>query len=244
MIQELWDYLTTSASAPARKEGYLYHSIALAHRARRCHQHWSEHLEECHKNISSRFSRRAKGGRLAVLGSGLLLETPLEILLPQFDQIDLVDVVHTKDVRSRVAKTAGNEKIHFTEMDLNKQTLTEKYDFVISANLLSQLPYVISNQMREGKPADDELESRIQNLSKDLQSRHIEQLCALSKERLLFSDFQLHIRGLDQKIIETSTTVDKELNLKWKPTWAWNLAPAPEFSKDYSVELIVGIAQL
>jgi hypothetical protein len=244
MIQELWDYLTTTTSSAARKEGYLYHSIALAHRARRCRQHWSAHLEMCRTSISKRMKQREKGGTLAILGSGLLLETPLDILLPEFDRIDLVDVVHTKDVRKSISNFQDKDKIHFIEMDLNKQAIESKYDFVISANLLSQLPYVIVGKLREGRKATVKLEEEAQRITKDLQARHLQQICELSSERLLLSDFELKAYDLQGKLIETCATVDSGLNVSWSPTWAWKLAPAPELSKDYSVELTVGIAKL
>lgn len=102
MIKEVWDYLTTKSTAKARKDGYLYTAIALAARARRCEKYWQTHLENCHSEIEKRVRQHSnhfsdsKKNHVAVLGSGLLLETPIELLEKYFSEITLVDIVHTK----------------------------------------------------------------------------------------------------------------------------------------------------
>ncbi len=260
MIQEFWDFLTTSSSKQARENGYLYQSIALAHRARRCHRHWLKHLEECHDFLNTRLPKIKKDSRVAILGSGLMLETPPEILIQHFEHIDLVDVVHTKNVRDLISRFSlshnQNHRFHFIEIDLNQSELKGDYDFVISANLLSQLPQVMidrerkqrlkrqrsllrSKDLMEGCMEND-FEEGISFLIQKLQLRHLEQVKSLSKKHLIFSDFELNIRDLKNSLIETSATVDPQLNIKWEKNWSWNLAPAPEISKNHSVELIVG----
>jgi hypothetical protein len=244
MIQELWDYLTTTTSGSARKEGYLYHSIALAHRARRCRQHWSGHLNQCHASISSCLEHKEKGGTVAVLGSGLLLETPIKLLNSYFDQIDLVDVVHTKDVRSSVALNPEHAKVRFIEMDLNKETLQGRYDCVISANLLSQLPYLIIKKLVDKSSHGEGPNKKVEVLTRDLQERHLNQILSLSERRILFSDFEMKVCDPNHQLLEKVDTVSKNLKLNWKKKWNWNLAPIPELSKNYSVELLVGLADI
>ncbi len=233
MIQELWDYFTTSSTSKARANGYLYHSIALAHRARRCRQHWSEHLRNCHQLLNSKLP---KASTLAVLGSGLLLETPPQILAQSFEKIDLIDVVHTKTVRELVGRSEHRERFRFVELDLNQDDLGNHFDFIISANLLSQLSYVPGNRLR--KQGQDE--AQISKLSMELQDRHLRQIRQAATRYLLFSDFQINIRDLKGEILDSSSTVSEQLEIPWQQKWSWNLAPAPEFSRLHSVELIVG----
>ena len=246
MIQELWDFITTKSTASARDEGYLYHSIALAHRARRCQTHWHEHLKNCHHQLLLHLKDLKQKKRVAVLGSGLLLETPAEILAQHFAQIDLVDVVHTKDVRKKISSLPSAAQFNLIELDLNKSFIEDSYDFVISANLLSQLPYVLAKKIRQenkDKKELSDLENEIEKMTFDLQSRHFQQVKSLSKNIFLFSDFEIELHDKKGKLIEQSPTVDSSLSIKWENSWIWNLAPIPEISTDYSVDLRVGVAR-
>lgn len=234
MLSELWDFITTKSSSQARKEGYLYHAIALAHRARRCEKYWQTHLEHCREQVA----KIPSAEKLVVFGSGLLLETPLEILVQKFNQITLVDIVHTKETRAKVERFCQSLKtrISLVEMDLNKDFFTEKAEFYISANILSQIAFVSTQKWLKEQIAEEEIEKR----TADLQARHLEQLLNVSNHGMVFSDFQMQILDLQNKVIEEKSTVAESLKLKWSKTWSWDLAPAPELSKDYSVRLIVG----
>lgn len=234
MLSELWDFFTTKSTANARKEGYLYHAIALAHRARRCEKFWQEHLDRSHEQII----KIPIGDRLVVLGSGLLMETPLDLLASKFAKITLVDAVHTKQARAKIEKFSheSKTKINLVEMDLNTDFFLEKADYYISANILSQIAFVPTQNWLKEKISEAEIEKR----TCELQARHLEQLSKISNQGLLFSDFEMHILDLQNKIIDEKSTVAQELKIKWNKTWSWDLAPAPELSKDYSVRLIVG----
>lgn len=240
MIFEYWDYLTTPASSHSRKEGYLYHSVALAHRAKRCRKYWQSHIQQCQLSVIQKINKLSAKNSAVVLGSGLMIETPLEILATQFNKIDLVDVVHAKEVRKKIQKfEKSSDKFNLIELDLNLKFLEGKYDFVISANILSQLPNVIINRKIESKKIS---ENEIQDLTFELQKRHLEQIKSLSENIFLFSDYELKIKNKKTNETEITNTVDPRLNLKWKNSWLWNIAPAPEISKYESVELKVGIA--
>jgi hypothetical protein len=247
MLHELWDFLTTPASKEARQKGYLYQSIALSHRARRCQTYWEPHLVRAKEML--RQATLEHKGHVAVLGSGLLLETPLDLLRQRFSKVTLIDVVHTKDVREKIAVFNANASvppheggighisIELIEMDLNRSTPSGRFDFVVSANLLSQLPLVPTQQMRR-KGAG---ESALLKTADELQTRHMQMIKELAPHGLLFTDFEVHIRDREGDIIETGETVSKRLDIFWEKTWDWNLAPAPELSSEYSVQLKVGV---
>ena len=83
-------------------------------------------------------------------------------------------------------------------------------------------------------------ENEIEKITFDLQARHLEQLEKVSPKGLLFSDFKMQILDLSSRLIEERPTVASELDIKWQQQWDWDLAPAPELSKVYSVRLGVG----
>ena len=225
--------MTTPATPQARASGHLYSAIALAHRAKRCGRSWDEHLQTCHEVIQN--SIRGRGGHLAILGSGLLLETP-PVLFSQFSQISLLDIVHTKSVRSSV-KQATN--INLVECDLTGDFLCnidQHFDFGISANLLSQLPLVPCEKMFKLGHTED----KILNHSYHIQQQHWLDMKKYFKHGLLFSDKE--VSTLDQKghCVEKYQSVDPRIGIDWQEEWEWSLAPAPEVYPDRSVQLTVG----
>jgi len=262
MIREVWDYLTTKSSTTARKEGYLYTAIALSARAKRCEKYWQTHLANCHAEIEKRILQHS--GHLAVLGSGLLLETPIELLEKYFNEITLVDIVHTKQALN---KAKNKKNIHLVEIDLNgiysnkiylnnSQSKFGNFDFVISANLLSQLPLHVCQKMMKQNIAQEIISEK----AYELQKKHLQDIRSYAQHGLLFSDYKVSLipdnkmslaSGDNQsdlinnfnnpKKIEESLSVDPRLNIKWEKTWDWNLAPAPEVEKNKSVVLTEGI---
>ena len=55
-------------------------------------------------------------------------------------------------------------------------------------------------------------------------------------KRWIFTDYKLIIRDLSYGSVEEAATIAPQLNLDFQNSWAWNLAPAPELSKSYSLE--------
>jgi len=223
MILELWDFITTPASLEARKKGYLYNSIALAYRAKRCQDSWQSHLRECHRLIE-RIVRQVKPKKVCILGSGLMLETPAH-LFAQCEEVHLVDIVHLKQVRAQKL----DPKFKFVEMDLTEKFPQVKYDLIISANILAQL-------------------SMIKGLTpEEIQFLHLVHFDNLRKSGasfLIFSDFKLEYLNPKGEVTKTEDTVQKStldsLQIAWQHVWKWNVAPIPEYSKKIALRMLVG----
>ena len=229
MLFEAWDFLTTPAAFWARRRGFLHYSIAMAYRARRCSSAWSGHLENCRTEFSSFLSAFPEAKTLAILGSGLMIETPPELIPSGIEIIYLYDAVHTKEVRQKIQKSPHSEKFILQEIDLISPELPIPVDLLVSANLLSQLPLHAPSQL-QGK----------QN-RKNIQEQHIK-LCQKSASNfLLYSDLKMNFRDNQGDLIQQEKTVDITAN--WKNNWLWNLAPAPETDKNYSIELEVSSFQ-
>ncbi|MCB2108273.1 MAG: hypothetical protein KDE14_11260 [Rhodobacteraceae bacterium] len=107
MLGELWRYWTTFAPERVRKFGYLKRLIALEFRAKRCAAAWQDHLSSCQRMILKAADLCKKRDVCVVVGSGLLLEVPLEGLADRFKKIYLVDMFHMPAARRQARKHAN-----------------------------------------------------------------------------------------------------------------------------------------
>lgn len=221
MIAEIWDYLTTPASKAAREEGHLYNSIALSHRARRCKGAWQPHLNQCQALVSVAL-REQQPESVCILGSGLLLETPPELFIEQ-KKIDYVDVVHNKAVR----QSELDNRFRLLEFNLNEKFPQEKYDLIISANLLSQLPL-----------------ARTDSEASRLQQKHWNWLKNCGAKVILYSDYQIQFLNLASEIVDTQNTISDSVKIPWQRQWLWDVAPIPEYQSDTALRLVVASTQL
>ena len=110
MIGEFIRYATTFAPERTRKFGYLKHLIALEFRAKRCADAWASHQRRCRNFIVKGAELCEKQNLAVVVGSGLLLEVPINALSERFDRVILVDIFHMPQVR-REAKRFFNVKL-------------------------------------------------------------------------------------------------------------------------------------
>lgn len=144
------------------------------------------------------------------------------------------------------------------ELDLNEtQSDFGKFDYVISANLLSQLPLHICQKMIKQNVAQEIISEK----AYELQKKHLQDIRSYAPRGLLFSDYKVSLIPEDRRLLsghkidnqfvesglsktsslEESLSIDPRLNLEWEKKWDWNLAPAPEVEKNKSVVLTEGI---
>lgn len=154
MLIEWLHYLTTPVPWPSRRLGYLRESIALRSRSRRCRTAWAAHLSAARRAILDSCGDLPARRTAVVLGSGQLDDVPLRELAALFRTVVLVDAVHLWPARLRAAR---HRNVRLITADLSgtgawlldrrsewsdplPEMLGEGVDFVVSANLLSQLP--------------------------------------------------------------------------------------------------------
>jgi len=259
MFVEWLTHLTTPCQKPFRQMGYLGELIAIKHRHARCKTAWEPHLDTC-KNLIAKAARSAeKKGSVVVLGSGQLLDIPIEVLCKEFDRVHLVDICHLRNSRKR---TSAFTNVNFIEADISGTVaplaawtpgdelpepapvleVLEKAGLVVSANLLAQLPLAPLQFIEDKSPEVDQL-SR-DNYARLIMSHHLEMLTKLSCPVTLISEV-LHIVSDGDRVLEKSMP----LNGLQLPTadqeWWWNLAPRPELSPTFDLKLrVVGISDL
>jgi len=181
--------------------GYLRDQQGIMNRYLRESSNWKEHLERTRAFISSSFKTAFPednpGESVAVLGSGWLLDVPLEKLLRRFSQVYLVDIYHPPQIRKKVENMKG---VMLVETDLSGGAIEQVWKFtgkkgtraledllesiclkpplgelspdaIISVNLLNQLDILICDHLLKKGHNNHDLLDRIRTL---IQSFHLQ----------------------------------------------------------------------
>lgn len=254
MIHELFLYYSNKASNNAKIFGHLKESIALIKRQKRCQEFWKSHQDHCKKFILQSINSILKFDRILIIGSGPLHEIPIEEISKKFKEVILVDVVHLNETKIKYQHLSNLNFIEhdITELEnvliqekklINKipsKFLDEEFDLVISANLLSQLAlhfkkFILKNKIEK---AEEIIDQFCFNLTKD----HFDYLNKFKCTKVLITDIETYLDYPQKKLREIETpyinfSLPKEID-----TWIWNIAPIPELSTEFSLQMkVVGI---
>ena len=111
MLRELFLYLSTPCLPEFKTLGYLHELIAIQSRYKRVAKHWSSHTENCKEVLIDAAKKCHRHKKAVILGSGLLLDIPLDYLARNFDVIVLVDLIHLRSVKKNVKRYTNIELI-------------------------------------------------------------------------------------------------------------------------------------
>ena len=232
MIREFIEYWFTSSQPWGRARGLVYESVAIGARFRRQKKSWSQHLENSKKEIRNFVKTHSECKRILVLGSGHLFDFPTDLFsqLPDV-QFGLVDAVHPPST-SKWARQHSN--LQLIKQDIvylwgqdSKVHITD-WDLVISSCVASQLPLSLS-----------ESEQR----SCEIVQAHFENLKKSNKKFLIITDFRRHYLSQAKTAVRPpdDTVFGAPAVQNPKVEWNWDLAPIGEVSRDYSIQLTVGV---
>lgn len=250
MILELIEYLTTPCSWTARKLGYLNSQLGIKVRHRQCRRAWRPHLEKTKQVIRAAILDCPRRRKAVVLGSGLLLDVPLSDLAATFDEVVLVDVVHPlsvhlqsfwrRNVRLLRADVTGTaEQLAQVAKDPTAplpRALPDLFvadpsvDYVVSVNLLSQLPYVPSYYLEKASRP----EAEVDQYARDLIESHKDYLQRLPGVVTLITDVE------KLKVDPAGNVVERfdilyGANLPWPAEeWTWDHVPLKHVSSQYA----------
>ena len=158
-----------------RRMGFVRDQEGIMNRYIREAENWQSHLERTRSFIASSFVA-SDAESVAVLGSGWLLDVPLEQLRKRFKQIYLVDIYHPPQIRKKVEnmdhvelvqedltggaidqiwhfkkekrKTATSDSL-LEQISLNPPLSHIQPDALISVNLLNQLDIILCDYIRK-----------------------------------------------------------------------------------------------
>lgn len=184
--------------------------------------------------------------RLAITGSGWLLDVPMEQLLPMLDYLELIDISHPRQVLLRWQK---HSKVYFTSLDVTLGTVDEvlrlmrarksvddleklldsapmpqlahDVEGVVSLNLLSQLPLRLLDDTNPHYTSEQR-----QHLAAMVQKRHLDWLGILPSA-LIVTDFEetcFPLKPSHEEVPRVRPTVFTPLpQLAHRARWPWEL---------------------
>ncbi len=259
MFAEFVRHLTTTCFAPWKEMGYARRQIALEFRHRRCKAAWAPHLRACMELIDGAAAATDPAGKAVVLGSGPLLDVPLESLAERFDEVLLIDVVHPPASR-RLA--AGYDNVGFALADLSgvadalyligpddplpepeiDEVLLSGADLVVSANLLSQLPLVPLDWLERRRPGLDEA-ARL-SFARTIVDHHLALLQRQPGRVVLITEVMRRLHDGDRTLDKIDSLFGAQLAYQGAE-WTWQMAPRPEIDRGFDLSLrILGIDDL
>ncbi|MFW6369675.1 MAG: hypothetical protein ACOC10_00545 [Bacteroidota bacterium] len=222
--------------------GYLQDQKGILSRYFREKDNWSAHLHNCH-NFIQRVVSQDEIRSIAILGSGWLLDVPMDFLIDRMEKIWLVDIFHPREIRHQY-KQYNN--IEYIEDDITGDGIQRVYDYVkekrkrtdnnisslkpadyhlpfprpdlvVSLNLLNQLDILLVDYLlskNKGFPED------LTAFRKSVQQQHLNFL--LKRKSILISDMTEHRIHLKTQKIEKHALVHVHLpEGKEKKTWTW-----------------------
>lgn len=121
-------------SQSIRRMGFVKDQEGIMNRYMRESSNWKNHLERTRKFITDSFVQ-TDAQTVAVLGSGWLLDVPLDHLLKRFRHIYLVDIHHPIQIRKKIASM---KQVELIEADLTGGAIEKIWQYYRSTKNLSK----------------------------------------------------------------------------------------------------------
>ncbi|HWR73851.1 MAG TPA: hypothetical protein VN604_11835 [Nitrospirota bacterium] len=258
MLFDLFTSLTTPCPPYIRALGYLDEAVAMRRRYRRNQEAWQSHLDNTRRFVLSTAEKCRDRSKAVILGSGLLLDVPLDELSKMFREVVLMDVVCLPEIRKRIKRY---NNVSFIEHDataiaerlsLNRQKKDHRLPevtpvpdagsgdagLIVSLNVLSQL-WVVPRTF-VGQHLSTIAPEQVDEWCKQLVESHYAWLSSRSRDVCLVADFEQVKRDSTGSIISKSSTVYGLKLPDPDATWTWNIAPFGRQNPHSSKELTVG----
>jgi len=249
MLAEMLLYRLTRAEPWADALGYREGAVRLWSRYGRCKRAWAPHLANTRRVVADA-AAAAPGRRTAlVFGSGLLADLPLEALCMKFARVVLVDVVHLPTVRWRTRRLANVEHVvaDLTGAAEGLASLPSgtppepgcryglddpSVDFVVSLNIVSQLPIAPVERL-ETKCGWTEMLA--EPYGRQVVAAHFAHLQAFAAPVCVVGDRARTFLDRDGKVFETEDALYGISPPQADEEWDWDLAPIGEHDRKYAI---------
>lgn len=218
---------------------------------------WQSHLNNSKKFIEE-FIIDHPSKSINILGSGWLLDVPMDRIIEQFDSVVLTDIYHPKQVVNRYSKYQNVEfktaDLTYGAVDLtyavNKRNFDlEEYltkikaikrvnydaDILVSVNLLSQLSIFITDYLTNKVTLNN---NQIIEIASAIQQNHLKSLP--QNRSVLITDYEEEFVDEDNKFIGSKPTIfiDIPKNNGTKE-WTWKFDSQMTYREDCKTYLKV-----
>lgn len=243
-----------------RKMGYLKDQKGILKRYFREEGNWHSHIDNCHEFILEELKLK-KSDIVLVLGSGWLLDFPIEKVVKSGAKLVLADVFHPRQIIQKVKNLTSIELVNFditggliTEVysavrngkkgdqkpDLKSLSIpevnfSEDYDFVISLNILNQLDILLVDYLEKYWDYNEE---EIIEFRGRIQEAHLK--IFMDKHGILISDSrEIHINKSGESVNEKVLIHTNLPKGKIQKSWTWKFDTQYLYNKDYNTDLYV-----
>ncbi len=220
MLLEAAQYAICMALSKRRKPDEVRDAVSLWSRAQRCSRAWRSHEEACRVFVREHVETMENRRAVAVLGSGLLRDVPVNTLSKMFDKVYLYDLAHLPSIRLR-AFMRGWRNVEFIECDLADEENLEflhkmpEVDLVISANLLSQMTVEL---LDDGRLAEAE----------ELARAHMANLFMGAWKGCLLTDVSFEEKDRAGQVIRSGDLLAGVEPPEPDQSWHWTVVPFGE----------------
>jgi len=238
----------TPCPSHLRAMGYLHELFAIRACHEKCALAWKGHLEQTQAVLRAAMERCPRRRKAVILGSGWLLDVPLEELAGAFREVVLVDLIHPLASRRRARRLpnvlllqadvtdtveAVYHAAHRRGVPLQRSEPRlfredSAVDLVASVNILSQLSYLPVQYLTAAGVHPGEA---IAAYSRQVVESHLEYLRCLPGVMALVADVECLMVDRAGEVVERSNTV-QGVSLPWAgQEWIWKLAPVLYLSR-------------
>lgn len=242
-----------------RKMGYLADRKGVAERYLHNSRAWEDHLRQTKEFILSCMPE-GRMGIIAILGSGWLLDLPLEEIVHAADQIYLYDIVHPPQVIHRIGRydnitavtedltggavLAAYQAVRAYKKTRKKPEITDlipsfmpsiKADFMVSLNILSQLGAMVTEYLSRHIPYSSAEENEINRF---IQAGHLRLLqgtasCLITDYEEVATDLQTGRQQSRRLVLADLPFADRSVE------WDWDFDPDGGYYQGMKVVLKV-----
>jgi len=218
---------------------------------------WQSHLVKSREYIQQAVKDQQPKS-IRILGSGWLLDVPMQFLLERCEKIILTDIVHPNQI---INKYSGYKNVEFETIDItggivnliynqkkkdfDGNEFTQKIsaikplvfseDIIVSVNLLSQLSIILTDFLRKKVKLTN---NQAIAITEEIQKKHIEMLPA-NKSVLIF-DYEEEYHDEDGKLIGSKPTVYTTIPEGTdKRGWIWHFDTKMMYKEDCKTTLNV-----
>lgn len=247
-----------SLNKASRKLGLMKDQGGIMNRYIREQSHWDLHLNSCKNFITSNLPANTTNKIIAVLGSGWLLDVPIDILRKQFKEVWLIDLFHPRQIRHK-AKSWPNVQLLVADIsgggitgayraiakkerlrdqpvasDQLLQALPARPDYVVSVNILSQLASLLIDPLRARKRF---LEDTLYEFGHAIQRQHMHLLSQFSA--LLISDYYEYVIDREGLVFREKNLLSLLLPQEQRQEWTWVFDTQGYYHKNFTTHFKV-----